>query len=410
MADERNWAGNIVFSARRVLRPSSVEQLRTMVAASRGIRPLGSRHSFSGIADTPGDLIETTGLPTVLEFDEDAGTVRVDAGVRYGDLAPRLEAAGLALQNMASLPHITVGGSIATGTHGSGDANPTLSAAVAGLEFITADGGVERLRRGDPGFDGAVVSLGALGVVVAVELDVVPSFRMRQERYTGLGWETVLGRFDELTGTGYSVSMFTRWTGDTFGDLWLKTVADEVPERVGDARRATVAATPTGDEPSNATQQGGVEGPWHERLPHFRPEFTPSNGDELQTEYLVPREFAVEAVGRVRELGYRIEPHLLVSELRTMAADGLWLSGAGGRAAVGIHFTWRNRPTEVGALLPAIEERILELGARPHWGKLSATRDLAPRYPRIEDFRALADRYDPRGKFRNRWLDERLFR
>lgn len=405
----RNWGRNLTYSARQLHRPTSIEELRQIVRHSRGLRPLGSRHSFSSIADTTGDLIEVTSLPRHLEIDPDAATATVDAGVRYGELAPALEAHGWALQNMASLPHITVGGSVATGTHGSGDRNPTLSAAVAALELVTADGELVRLRRGDEGFDGAVVSLGALGVVVRVTLDLVPSFGMRQDSYATLAWGDALENLDELMAAAYSVSAFTNWTGDDLGAVWLKSTG-ELPEELLGARPVPREAVPDGEgDPDRMTEQGGVEGVWHDRLPHFRLGHTPSNGEELQSEYMVPREHAVEALDQLRRLGERIAPHLHVTELRSIAADELWLSGAHSTDVLSIGFTWRQHPAEVLALLPHLEERLLPLGARPHWGKLFHTRDLEAVYPRLDEFRALADLYDPRGKLRNRYLDERLF-
>lgn len=403
-----NWSGNIRYAARELHRPQSVEELRRIVAGSRGLRALGSRHSFSSIADTTGDLVDVTALPRVVEIDEDARTVTVSAGTRYGELAPVIDAAGWALENMGSLPHITVGGATATGTHGSGDRNGVLSSQVAGIEFVTVDGDLQRIARGDDGFEGAVVHLGALGVAVRLTLDLVPTFRMSQNVYGGIDWPTVVEHFDEITSAAYSVSLFTNWTGDDFGTIWLKST-DELPEELLGARPLHDEVSLADGDVSSTTQQGGVPGPWFERLPHFRLEFTPSNGDELQTEYLVPRSSALAAIEQVRELADDIAPHLLVTELRTMAADDLWLSGASGTDAVAIHFTWRSHPAEVGALLPRIEERILPLGARPHWGKLAHATDLDALWPRLDDFRALADRFDPRGKLRNRYLDARVF-
>jgi hypothetical protein len=277
------------------------------------------------------------------------------------------------------------------------------------VELVTVDGGGDRLARGDDGFDGAVVALGALGVVTRLTLDLVPAFGMRQDTYQRLSWAAVLDRFDELTSAAYSVSLFTGWVGDEFGSAWLKSTDPELPDVFGDGRRTVHDVGLAEGDASNATKQGGVWGPWHERLPHFRLGFTPSNGDELQTEYLVPRARAVEAIELVRQLGEQIAPHLLITELRTMSAEDQWLSGASGHDAVGIHFTWKHHREGVAALLPRIEERLLPLGARPHWGKLSHATDLEALYPRLDDFRALADRFDPRGKLRNRYLDEHVF-
>lgn len=402
---ERNWARNVGYRARRVHRPTSLEQLQQLVSQSDKIRALGSRHSFSRIADTDGELIDVTRLPPMLELDSAARTVTVNAGARYGEFAPALDALGWALQNLASLPHITVGGSVATGTHGSGDANRSLAAAVAAVEFVRADGELQRLARGDHGFAGAVVNLGALGVMTAVTLDVVPAFDMQQDVYVGISWDAVLSRFDELTAAAYSVSLFTRWADDDFGMAWLKSVEDEAPHSFADGTRLDRNIGLAEGSAESTTEQRGVRGRWFERLPHFKLDFTPSNGDELQSEYLVPRPNAPAAIEHVRELASVVAPLLYVSEIRTVAADDLWLSGAFGTPAVGLHFTWKNEPSDVAAVLPALEERLLPLGARPHWGKIFAATELGPLYPKLDSFRALAAELDPLGKLRNSYLD-----
>lgn len=405
---QANWAGNLTYSATRLERPRSLEELTRLVAESEQVKALGSRHSFSSVADTRGTLIELSAMPRVFTLDTAARTVTFDAATRYGDLAAALQAEGWALPNMASLPHITVAGSVATGTHGSGDRNPPLSSSVRSLEMVLADGSVRTFSRGDADFDGAVVSLGALGIVTELTLDVVPSFEVRQDIYDGVSWEGVLESFDELTGAAYSVSLFTRWAGDDFGLVWMKSTAEPPAQMLGvTARREDIGLA--GGPPEFATEQGGRWGSWDQRLAHFRLDFTPSNGDELQSEYLLPREHAVEGLRRMRALAAEIEPLLLVSEIRTMAADEQWLSGASGRETVGLHFTWLQREEEVAALLPRLEEQLLPLGARPHWGKRFAATDLAGIYPRMEDFARLAEKLDPQGKFRNDFVKKLLF-
>ncbi|WP_158868239.1 FAD-binding protein [Leifsonia sp. AG29] len=406
---ELNWAGNHEYRAARIVRPESVDELRELVVGARAVRALGSRHSFNDLADTSDLLVSTAGLPASISIDEEARAVTVSGGVRYGDLARELQAAGWALHNLASLPHISVAGAIATATHGSGDRNGNLATAVRGLRILTASGEIVELRRGDEGFDGAVVSLGALGVVIDVTLDIRPSFDARQRLFEKLPWEAVTGRFDEVTSAAYSVSLFTTWEEDTVALAWLKELDGGSP--IGDdflgARALTEARhmIPTMDV-RNTTQQLGVVGPWSERLAHFRFEFTPSNGAEIQSEYLVPRPRAVEAIEAVRALAHVVAPLLQISEIRTVAADELWLSSAYGTDAVGLHFTWVRDQAGVEAVLPALEEALLPLGARPHWGKLYLDRDgLVPAlYPRLGDFRALTERFDPEQRFRNAFL------
>ncbi|MGN6428946.1 MAG: FAD-binding protein [Leifsonia sp.] len=411
---ELNWAGNYEYRAARIAAPGSVDELRELVASSRSVRALGSRHSFNDLADSDDLLISTAGLPAAIRIDEAASTVTVGGGIRYGDLARELQAAGWALHNLASLPHISVAGAIATATHGSGDRNGNLATAVSGLRILTGSGELVDIARGDDGFDGAVVSLGALGVVTEVTLDIRPTFDARQRLFGGVPWDAVTGRFDELTSAAYSVSLFTTWAEDTVSLAWLKEL-DGATTAVGDDFFGAPALTEARHmiatmDVRNTTEQLGVVGPWSERLAHFRFEFTPSNGAEIQSEYLVPRPRAVEAIEAVRTLGPRIAPLLQISEIRTVAADDLWLSSASGTDVVGLHFTWLRDQEGVEAVLPLLEDALLPLGARPHWGKLYLDRDgLVPAlYPRLDDFRSLAERFDPDRRFRNAFLTRLL--
>ena len=408
-----NWAQSHDFVAETLQRPADVGELRELVLAGGPIRVLGSRHSFTDLADTTGRLVSLDRFALDLVIDEDAQTASFSPGIRYGDLATQLQARGWALHNLASLPHISVAGAVATGTHGSGDRNGTLAAAVAAVEFIDGTGELVRLGRDDADFDGAVVALGALGIVSRITLDIEPTFEVRQDLYTGLPWEIALDRFDEITASAYSVSLFTTWVGDAIEIAWLKSRTDAAlpPDDLFGAVRQTIDLHMIPGQPAaNTTTQRGIPGPWNERLAHFKLGFTPSNGDELQTEYLVPRAAIRPALEAVRELGPRIAPLLLISELRTMAADRMWLSGAYDTDAVGIHFTWKKLPAEVRALLPDIEAALLPLGARPHWGKVFAAdaAQLEPLYPRLHDFRALAARHDPDGVFRNGFLSRKV--
>lgn len=413
---EKNWAGNYEYRAQRIAQPASLAELREIVTTAPKVRALGSRHSFNDLADTDagGVLVSTAALPAGIRIDADAHTVTVGGGLRYGDLARELQAAGWALHNLASLPHISVAGAIATATHGSGDRNGNLSTAVAGLRILTASGDVVDFARGDTEFPGAAVSLGALGVVTEVTLDIRPTFDARQRLFGGVPWEAVVDRFDDVTSAAYSVSLFTTWDEDAVALAWLKEL-DGAETAVGDEFFGAPALTeprhmiPTMDV-RNTTQQLGVVGPWSERLAHFRFEFTPSNGEEIQSEYLVPRARAVEAIRAVRALAPVIAPVLQVSEIRTVAADDLWLSSAYATDVVGLHFTWFRDQAAVEAILPALEAVLLPLGARPHWGKLYLDRDavVPGLYPELEAFRALADRLDPEGRFRNPALSRLL--
>ncbi len=406
-----NWAGNIVFGARQYHRPASVGQLQELVAGSRRLRVLGSGHSFNRMADTTGDLVSLTLLPRVMEVAADRRTVRVDGGIRYGELADRLAAQGLAVHNMASLPHISVAGAVTTATHGSGVRHGNLATSVAGIELIRGDGTPATLRRGDEGFDGAVVGLGALGVVTALTLDVVPAFEVRQYVFDDLPRASLEQHLPEILSAGYSVSLFTNWASGDINHAWFKRT-DELPEgpmfgaRPADGPRHPVP----GLAADNSTEQFGVPGPWHARLPHFRMEFSPSTGAELQSEWMVPFDRALEAIDAVARVRERIVPVLQVNEIRTVAADDLWLSMNYRRDSLGLHFTWIADTAAVLPAVAALEEQLAPLEARPHWGKVFTTdaATVRSRYPRFADFRALADEYDPKGVFRNAWLTDIL--
>ena len=412
----RNWAGNITYAAAEIARPSTVEEVRGLVGYGRHVRALGTRHSFNDLADSPGGtLVSLADMPPVVEVDTAAATARVAAGLTYAHVAPLLDAHGFALPAMASLPHISVGGAIATASHGSGVRNGALSSSVAELELVTAGGDLVRIRKGDDDFAGAVVGLGALGVVTHVVLDLVPSFDVRQRVHEVLPLDVLDDHFAELMSCAYSVCLFTDWRAPLLTQVWVQERVDEpaaldVPwftATPASGPRHPVDGMPTG----SCTTQGGVPGRWFERLPHFRADQPPSSsGDELQSEYMIA---AVDAVAALRALdGVRdlIRPVLQICEVRTAAADGFWLSPCGGRATASIHFTWT---ADLAAVLPVValvEDRLAPFAARPHWAKtFTATPDaVAALYDRLPDFCDLVRRYDPVGKFGNAFTDRHL--
>jgi xylitol oxidase len=417
MVAGRNWAGNYSYRAPRIAHPASMTELQELVAGAGKVSALGSRHSFNDIADTSGTLVVLDRLGAGISVNAQDMTVTVSGGTRYGTLACELQRRGFALHNLASLPHISVAGAVATATHGSGDGNGNLATAVAALELVTADGSVLTARRGDADFAGMVVGLGALGIVSRLTLDIEPSFDVAQTVFEGLDWEQVLESFDVLTSSAYSLSLFTDWSGPGVGQAWLKNRTDQavmpggLPEFFS-GKPATRARHPLpGVSGSNCTQQLGVPGPWSDRLAHFRMEFTPSKGDELQSEYLIPREHAVEAIRTMQSLSEMLTPLLLIGEIRTIAADQLWLSPNYGRDGIGLHFTWRQDEPAVRAFLPHLEAALAPFSARPHWGKLfhGGAASVAPLYPLFTEFTALAGRLDPAGKFRNAFLDRTVF-
>jgi xylitol oxidase len=410
---QANWAGNYRYRARAIHAPSTLEELREIVSTRPRLRVLGSRHSFTDIADAE-ELVTLDRLDPEIVVDKDRMTVSVGGAVRYGELIERLKHEGLALSNLASLPHIAVAGAICTATHGSGDHTGNLATAVAGLEIITSDGGVVEATRGDPEFDGLVVGLGAVGAVVRVTLSVGPTYEVRQRVFEGLRWESLFEHFDAIFASGYSVSAFSRW-GEMVDQVWVKTRVGVEPERAVPGLFGAAAATEDkhpiiGLDPVHATRQLGVPGPWSERLPHFRLGFTPSSGAELQSEYLVARHHAVRAIAAVLPLGPEIGPLTQVSEIRTVAADGLWMSPQYGQDTVGIHFTWKPQQEEVERALVEVERVLAPFDARPHWGKLflMGAESIGGLYERRGDFVALLEKVDPRGAFRNHWLEQRV--
>jgi xylitol oxidase len=400
-----NWSGNIDFAASALETPGSVAELQACVSRHDAVRALGTAHCFNGIAATRGVQIQVTGLDSSIDIDSTSHTAWVPAAMKYGELAKALQPYGFAVRNIASLGHISVAGAVITGTHGSGDANGTLSSTVRALELVTAAGDLVVIDESSPDFCGSVVSLGMLGVVTRVRISIVPAFDIAQTVIDDVPHAQVTENFDAIFSSAYGVSFFTTWGPENLGQIWVKHLADHSwrhEEWMG-GTPATIKCHPLpGHDPIHCTEQLGVVGPSYERLPHFKLEFTPSSGDELQTEYLVPRTEAVQLLQGLLEFSPRIHELLHVSEIRTMAADDLWLSGASGRDTVGIHFTWKKVP-EVFPLLPVIDEYFAPAGGRPHWGKLFDATALPDRYSGFGNFVDLVERYDPSGKFSNDW-------
>jgi len=413
-----NWAGNYKYSTDHLEKPKSVDELQQVVKKCDKLTALGARHSFNPIADSASAQVSLEHLES-MSVDKKSRTVTVGAGVRYGKLAPYLQSNGLAVHNLASLPHVTVVGACATATHGSGSKNGNLSTAVSALEMVTAKGEVVSLLRHRDGdrFHGAVVGLGAVGVVSKITLDVMPTFDVSQVVYENLPFSQLEKHLDEIFASGYSVSLFTDWQNHRATQVWIKRriengkTPEMKPEFFG-AKLATHKLHPlAGHSAENCTEQMGIPGPWHERLPHFRMNFTPSSGAELQSEYFVPREKAYQAILAVEQLREKVTPHLFISEFRTIEADDLWLSPCYQRASMAIHFTWKPEWQPVKSLLPQIEEKLKPFDARPHWAKLftMAPSRLQSQYAKLNGFKDLLNSYDPGGKFRNQFIETNLY-
>src|SRR5438094_3293586 len=415
----KNWAGNVDYSTENLYAANSVNQVQDFVKKQSKLKVLGTRHCFNKIADSADYFLSLKEMDEVIALDPQARTVTVAAGVTYGKLCPHLHAKGFALHNLASLPHISVAGACSTATHGSGEKNGNLATAVSALEFVTAAGDAVKLSRekDDETFLGSVVGLGALGVITNVTLDVQPTFLMRQYVYENLPLRQMRDHFDAIESGAYSVSLFTDWQKQRINEVWLKSRIEPgqefhaTPEFFG-AKLATRNLHPIAElSAENCTEQMGVPGPWYERLPHFRMGFTPSAGKELQSEYFVPRRHAVEAILAVERLRDQVGPSLLISEIRAVAADNLWLSPCYEQPCVTIHFTWKQDWPAVRKLMPVIEKELAPFNARPHWGKLFTTSpaELRSIYQRIPEFVQLSKKYDPQGKFRNEFLNTNIF-
>ncbi|HEY2120318.1 MAG TPA: D-arabinono-1,4-lactone oxidase [Candidatus Acidoferrum sp.] len=415
----KNWAGNLDYSTDRLYSATSLEQVQAYVKKENKLKVLGTRHCFNNIADSKDGFISLKPMSEVISIDPAARKATVAAGITYGQLAPILDGKGFALHNLASLPHISVAGACTTATHGSGEKNGNLATAVSALEFVTASGDVMRLSREHDGetFRGAVVGLGALGVISSVTLDIQPTYQMRQYVYENLPLSAVKDHFDAIESSAYSVSLFTDWQKQSFSEVWIKSRDGQgaafhaTPEFFG-AKLATRNLHPISDlSAENCTEQMGVPGPWYERLPHFRMGFTPSAGKELQSEYFVPRQHAVEAILAVERLRDQISPSLLISEIRAIAADNLWMSPCYQQDCVTVHFTWKPDWPTVSKLLPIIEKELAPFSARPHWGKLFtiSPETLKTIYKNMPQFIEFSAKVDPHGKFRNDFLNRNIF-
>jgi xylitol oxidase len=410
-----NWAGNIRYLSDDLYEPSTIDELKTLIQKHNRIKPQGTSHSFNGIDNSTFGFVRLSKMNQVVSLDETNMTVTLQAGMRYGELCKYLEAKGYALHNLASLPHISVGGSIATATHGSGDRNGNLSSAVRGMKIMNAGGEVIDLAGSD--LEAAVVHLGALGVVTEVTLAIQPTYQVRQYVYQYLPMSDLKDHFDEIFTSGYSVSLFTDWSKDTINQVWVKkrvTAEDpaDAPESLFGAKAAAKDLHPIESISAvNCTPQLGVAGPWHERLPHFKLDFTPSAGEELQAEYFVPRANAYEAISAVYDLREHVNPLIQISEVRSIAADNLLMSTCRGEDSIAIHFTWKKDWEGVQKVLPLIEKSLDKFKVRPHWGKLFAMEPslLRSRYKGLDQFKALAKKFDPDGKFRNEFLERNLF-
>ena len=240
---------------------------------------------------------------------------------------------------------------------------------------------------------------------------------MRQYVYENLPFSELKQHFDAIMSSAYSVSLFTDWQKQRVNEVWLKSRIEEgksleAPQEFFGAKRATKDLHPIAElSAENCTPQMGVPGPWYERLPHFRMGFIPSAGKELQAEYFVPRRHAVEAILAVERLRDRVGPHLMISEIRTIADDNLWMSPCYKEPRVTIHFTLKPDLPAVRRLLPVIERELAAFDARPHWGKLFtfSPKKFHSTCQKLPEFIQFCKHYDLNGKFRKEFLERTIF-
>jgi len=409
----KNWSGTVTFADSQTFAPSTVTEFSRVVAENPKVRARGSAHCFNAIADTDAISVTFEKLPHDLVINKEKQTVTVSAGIKYGELAVALEDRGWALHNMASLPHISVAGAIATATHGSGVGNGNLATAVRSLEIVLPDGSLRKVSKGDEGFEGYVVGLGLTGIAVRIELAIEPTFSIAQTVYRGMSRETYAANLDEIMSLAYSVSYFTTWAAAGGGEVWAKFRTGSVaPDGLFEAYPATSNRHPLpGLNPEPCTEQMAVSGPWHLRLPHFKMEFTPSAGDEIQSEFFVDRKDAPAAIAALEKIAPQINEILWVTEIRAIAADDLWMSPHFQRDSIGIHFTWK-KVDAVYEMVKVVEAVLAPFNYRPHMGKVYSA---SPQYlrtvmPMMEKFSQLVKEIDPTNKFGNAMTDNLLGR
>ncbi len=403
-----NWSENFTFEAAEVQQPVGVEALQEIISASPRAKAVGTRHCFNRIADSPdGVLIDTSQLELAVTVDHDAMTATVPAGWSYSRLVDALEAEGVALPNLASLPHISIAGATATGTHGSGDGNQVLSAVISGIELVDGEGELRTIGRDHPDLKALSVGLGAFGVFTRLTLDVEPSFQVQSAYYHDTSWQMILENLDEVFASAYSVNLHAKYGATDVMGIWSKYRLDGTESIELDNEAWGMTRNPGQLEAGKHTLLN-TPGPWSMRLAHFLPEGAPSaEGDELQSEYYVDRRHGVDAINALRALGSEIDPHLRATEIRTVASDDIWLSPCYQRETLSLGFTWQKHVDDVPALLPRIEEALAPFEARPHWGKLYShdRAALLELWEHFDDALTLAESYDPNGTFHNPYLD-----
>ena len=412
-----NWAGNLNYSTDNLFTPGDITTLQDTIKKCKKARGLGTKHCFNKIADSTQNQISSSAFNKIVSLDKTKNSVTVEAGIKYGEFCKQLDENGYALHNLASLPHISVAGACATSTHGSGIRNGSLATAVAGIEFVNGKGELINLSKEKDGdeFSGAIVNLGALGIVTKLTLSLQPTFKMKQIVYQNLPMAELEKNFEAIMSSGYSVSLFTDWKNKNVSEVWIKSKSDDLTNVAPVFFGATMAPKNLHPietlDPINCTEQMGIEGTWYERMPHFKMGFTPSSGKELQSEFFIPFENAYQGFMAIEKLNEKISPHLMITEVRAIAADDLLMSPFYKKTCIAFHFTWKQEVEEVNAVIPFIEDALAPYNPRPHWGKIFTMKPaiLQSRIEKLNEFKMLMTKHDPEGKFRNEFIDTNLF-
>ena len=398
-----NWATNIDFHDAKTLHPQSIEELASIVSSSPNVRVRGTAHCFNTIADTNHTAVVLDAMPKQLTINVVSKTATVSAGLIYSEISELLEAQGWAIHNLASLPHITIGGATATGTHGSGIKNGALHTSIRSVELMRPDGTLHKLTRGvDEEFYAVIVGLGLTGIAVSFELDIEPTFQIMQTIYGELPLKVFGENIIEILSGAYSVSFFSTWDDDQVCEIWYKSKTTPPATYFGASARTEKAHPIFGEDATAATEQFGQPGPWHLRLPHFKIGQTPSAGKELQSEFFVDSKNAAAAFAAFHAISKDFRHKVLVTEIRSVAADDYWMSPAYGRESVAFHCTWM-LDDEVPHLVSLIEAVLQPFSFRPHVGKVFnvGSYHLRKVLPKFDEFREYVMKTDPGGKFQN---------
>uniref|UniRef100_A0A915D0Y3 FAD-binding PCMH-type domain-containing protein n=1 Tax=Ditylenchus dipsaci TaxID=166011 RepID=A0A915D0Y3_9BILA len=418
-----NWGGNFNFSTQDIKYPTTTAGVQQLVKECKGkIRPVGTRHSFSEIANTNDTLICLVHMNLILSVDPSVPSVTVQAGITYTDLIPFLQSIGLAIPMMASLGEISIAGAINTAVHGSGAGIGNLATQVLGLQMVLADGSVVQYSKGqnDTELAAATVGLGALGIVTQVTLQAQPTYNLAINVFENMDMSVLDTQLYNITHSGYAINMWSTFgTPGVLDQVWITTKVDSngvnaygnVSQLYGapaaTAQSSPIAALP----PTYVVPQMGIVGPYYERLTDYDLGLSGQEGQQTQSEYYVDFDDFVPALKALQTLSAEINAVVYVALFRITEKDELWMSPQYKKTTMAIHFSWQPKLDQVMALLPKIEAALAPFNPIPHWGKLYTLKpeQYLPLLPKYPEWREQVELHDPTHKFRNKWLEENIF-